>query len=141
MRVLGLDLGTKSLGIAVSDATNTIATPLKVINFKEGEYDSVISELQEIITTKKITDIALGLPKNMDNSEGFAAQRSIDFKALLEQHFAANIHLVDERLSTVEALNILKATGNKRINEKNIVDAVAASIILENYLKGLNYEK
>lgn len=140
MRCLGLDLGTKSLGIAISDATNTISTPMQVINFKEGNYSEVLPILEKIIEEKKITDIALGLPKNMDNSIGFAATRSKEFSEMLKV-FNVNIHLIDERLSTVEALNILKTTGNKNIKKKNKVDAVAASIILENYLKGIKYEK
>ena len=110
MRTLGLDLGTKTLG-----------------------------ELKQIIKEKQITDIVLGYPKNMDNSEGFASQRSLDFKKELDA-LNINVHLEDERLSTVEALNILKATGNKKIKEKAIVDAVAASIILERYLKGRENE-
>ncbi len=139
MRTLGLDLGTKSLGIAISDPTNTIATPLKVLNFKEGRYEEVIPALTNLITEKKITDIALGYPKNMDNSTGFAAERSLTFKNLLSS-LPVKVHLIDERLTTVEALNILKATGNKNIKQKNVVDAVAASLILENYLKGKENE-
>ena len=136
MRFLGLDLGTTSLGVAVSDKTNTIATPLKVIKFPKEQYEDAIKELESIINEKNITDIVLGLPKNMDNILGFAAERSMKFKEMLKC-FNVNVHLYDERLTTVEALNILKSTGNKRIKEKNVVDAVAANIILENYLKGL----
>ena len=139
MRVLGLDLGTKTLGIAISDINNTMALPLKVLNFKENDYESLKAEIAEIIATKKITDIVLGYPKNMDNSEGFASQRSLNFQKMLAP-LPVKIHLMDERLSTVEALNILKATGNKNIKQKNVVDAVAASIILEKYLKGRNNE-
>ncbi len=139
MRTLGLDLGTKTLGIAISDPSNKIALPLKVLKFKDGDYTLIIAELKQIIKEKQITDIVLGYPKNMDNSEGFASQRSLDFKKELDA-LNINVHLEDERLSTVEALNILKATGNKKIKEKAIVDAVAASIILERYLKGRENE-
>ncbi len=140
MRVLGLDLGTKTLGVAVSDPQNILATPLKVINYPIGDYAYLIKAVNLIIEEYHITDIALGLPKNMDNTLGEAAKRSMAFADLL-QNIAVNIHFVDERLSTVEALNILKATGNKHIKEKNVVDAVAASIILENYLKGRKNEE
>ena len=136
MRVLGLDLGTKTLGIAISDKTNTLSTPMEVINFKEEDYASLIPTIEKLIKDKDITDIALGLPKNMDNTEGFAAERSRNFAKLLES-LNVNIHFVDERLTTVSALNILKETGNKKIKEKNVVDAIAANIILESYLKGL----
>ena len=135
MRILGLDLGTTSLGIAITDKTNTIATPLKVLKFKNEDYLAVMPELEDIINGYKITDIVLGLPKNMDNSLGPAAQRSLDFYKKL-QVFKINTHLYDERLSTVEALNILKSTGQRNLKEKN-VDAIAANIILESYLKGL----
>lgn len=140
MRTLGLDLGTKSLGLAISDSTNTIAMPLKVINFKLNDYDSLIHELTEIIKDKQITDIALGYPKNMDNSEGEATKRSLEFQKLLV-NLPVKVHLVDERLTTVRALNILKETGNKNIKQKNVVDAVAASLILESYLKGKKNEQ
>lgn len=136
MRYLGLDLGTTSLGVAVSDKTNTITTPLKVIKFPKEHYEEAAEALKDIIKEKEITDIVLGLPKNMDNSLGFAAERSIKFSELLKK-YNVNIHLYDERLSTVEALNILKSTGNRNIKEKNIVDAVSANIILESFMKGL----
>ncbi len=135
MRTLGLDLGTKTLGIAISDPSNTIATPVKVIKYPEGDYAYLTKELKNIILEYKITDIALGYPKNMDNSVGFAAQRSLDFSTYLKT-FPVKIHLVDERLTTVSALNILKETGNRNIKQKNVVDAVAASLILESYLRG-----
>lgn len=139
MRYMGLDLGTTSLGVATTDKTNTITTPLKVIKFPKERYDLAVEELKPIIEEKKITDIVLGLPKNMDNTLGFAAQRSIEFKDLLS-NLGVNIHFYDERLSTVEALNILKTTGNKNIKEKNIVDAISANIILESYMKGIKWK-
>lgn len=134
MRYLGLDLGTTTLGISITDKTNTISTPLKVIKFPKEDYVSVLKELEDIIKDNNITDIVLGLPKNMDNSLGFAAQRSIEFKKLLEV-FPVDIHLYDERLTTIEAMNILKSTGNKNIKQKNIIDAISANIILDSYLR------
>ncbi|MEG1506235.1 MAG: Holliday junction resolvase RuvX [Bacilli bacterium] len=136
MRVLGLDLGTCTLGVSISDRTNTIATPLKVIRFQKEDYDFAFNEVKKLVNEQDITDIALGLPKNMDNSLGFAAKRSMDFKELLDS-LHINVHLIDERLSSVEAFNILKTTGNKNIKNKHVIDAVAANIILENYLRGI----
>ncbi|MEG1150022.1 MAG: Holliday junction resolvase RuvX [Bacilli bacterium] len=136
MRVLGLDLGTCTLGVSISDRTNTIATPLKVIRFQKEDYDFAFNEVKKLVKEQDITDIALGLPKNMDNSLGFAAKRSMDFKELLDT-LSVNVHLIDERLSSVEAFNILKTTGNKNIKNKHVIDAVAANIILENYLRGI----
>ena len=135
MRCLGLDLGTKTLGIAISDKTATIASFYKVLHFPQNDYASVIEPLMEIINTKDIQAIALGLPKNMNNSLGFAAQRSLDFKKLLEQNTNIPITLIDERLSTVEAENILLAADISRQKRKKVIDGVAATIILDTYLK------
>ena len=137
MRYLGLDLGTKTLGISVSDKTNTIASPLKTIRFKESDYESVIPELKSIVLEKGITDFVLGLPKNMNNSLGFASERSMTFKKLLEDNFFLPVHLVDERLTTVEAEHILLMNDTSRKKRKKVVDNVASSLILDTYLKGI----
>ena len=121
MRYLGLDLGTKTLGVAVSDKTNLIASPLTVIRFNEGNYEELIEPLKELIHKYDITDIALGLPKNMDNSLGFAAQRSMEFKDIIENNIDINIELIDERLSTKEAESILFNTGNNGKKRKQIL--------------------
>ena len=99
MRYLGLDLGTKTLGISVSDKTNTIATPLVTKRFNENDYESVLDDLEAIVQEKQITDFVLGLPKNMNNSLGFAAERSENFARLLDERFHLPVHFVDERLS------------------------------------------
>lgn len=140
MRYLGLDLGTTSLGVAISDKTNTLVSPLTLIKFKREDYNEVLNKLLEIIRDKNISKVVLGLPKNMDNSLGFAAQRSLNFKKILERE---NIEVIleDERLTTVEAINIMKNNGLKRINEQNKTDVLSAVLILESYLKRQNYEK
>lgn len=140
MRYLGLDLGTTSLGVAISDKTNTLVSPLTLIKFKREDYNEALNKLLEIIRDKNISKVVLGLPKNMDNSLGFAAQRSLNFKELLERE---NIEVIleDERLTTVEAINIMKNNGLKRINEQNKTDVLSAVLILESYLKRQNYEK
>lgn len=140
MRYLGLDLGTTSLGVAISDKTNTLVSPLTLIKFKREDYNEALNKLLEIIRNKNISKVVLGLPKNMDNSLGFAAQRSLNFKELLERE---NIEVIleDERLTTVEAINIMKNNGLKRINEQNKTDVLSAVLILESYLKRQNYEK
>ncbi len=140
MRYLGLDLGTTTLGIAITDKTNTLVTPLKLIKFKSEDYESLLGELNNIIDENHITDIVLGLPKNMDNSLGFAAERSIKFKELLQKE-GINVHLEDERLTTVEAINILKNNGNKNIKKKEKTDVLSAVLILESYLKRNKNEK
>ncbi len=135
MRYLGLDLGTKTLGTSVSDRTNTIASPYKTIRFSSENYESVLEELKKIVKELEITDFVLGIPKNMNNSLGFAAERSISFKTLLEQNFSMPVHLVDERLSTLEAEKILISSNKTRKKRKKVIDNVASSLILETYLK------
>lgn len=133
MRILGLDLGTKTLGLALTDKTNTIASPFKTITF--SNYDEVIKELKSIVEEKEIGKFVLGYPKNMNNSLGFAVERTNTFKSLLESQFDLPIILVDERLSTTEAENILLETDTKRMKRKKIIDSYAAAIILDTYLK------
>ena len=94
MRFLGLDLGTKTLGISISDKTNTIASPLITLRFNENDYNSVLDDLKKIVLEKEITDFVLGLPKNMNNTLGFASERSLKFKELLEKNFEIPVHLI-----------------------------------------------
>ncbi len=133
MRILGLDLGTKTLGLALSDKTNTIASPYKTIKFTT--YEEIIKELEVIVKEKEIGKLVLGYPKNMNNSLGFAVERTNEFKKVLEKFFDLPIILVDERLSTLEAEKLLIATDTKRMKRKEVIDAYAASIILDTYLK------
>ena len=133
MRCLGLDLGTKTLGIAISDRTNVIANPYKTIRF--NDISELIEPLKDIIMQESIGEIALGLPKNMDNSCGFASKRSLDFKELLEKHINIPIVLVDERLSTMEAEKYLLDSDMSRKKRKDKIDAVAASVILNTYIR------
>ena len=135
MRYLGLDLGTKTLGVAITDKTRTIASPLKVIRFKKEDYSKAIDELLPILKSYEITAIALGLPKNMDNSLGFASSRSLEFKKMLETKTSIPITLVDERLSTMEAENILLDADLSRDKRKKVIDGVAAVLILETFIK------
>ena len=134
MRYLGLDLGTTSLGVAISDKTNTLASPYTLIKFPREDYAIALEEIKKIIDKEKITTIILGLPKNMDNSLGFAASRSMNFKNMLEE-LGVKVILEDERLTTVEALNIMKNNGIKKINKQEKTDILAAVLILESYLK------
>lgn len=135
MRYLGLDLGTKTLGVAITDKTGTIARFLKVIHFKSEDYDKALQEIVEIVKEYDIKKIALGLPKNMNNSLGFASERSLKFKEKLEKLIDIPIILIDERLSTVEAENILLDADMSRKKRKKVIDGVAAQIILETLIK------
>lgn len=133
MRYLGLDLGTKTLGLATSDKTNMISSPLKTIRY--NNYDELITEIKKIIEEKNIGKLILGYPKNMNNTLGPAVERTLEFKKKLESSFDLPIILIDERLSTNEAENILISTDTKRMKRKKIIDAYAAAIILDTYLK------
>ena len=135
MRCLGLDLGTKTLGIAISDKMNIISSPYCVLRWDGEDYNLLFNELDKIIKNNEITDLVLGLPKNMNNTLGFAAERSLAFKDALEKRYNLEVKLIDERLSTVEATNYLLDADLSRKKRKKVVDGVAASIILDTYLK------
>ena len=130
MKYLGLDLGTKTLGLAIG--IGSISTPYKVIRY--SDINTLIDEVLNIIEIESIDELVLGLPKNMNNSLGFASKRSLDFKELLEMRTDKKINLVDERLSTKEAEDILISTDTSRKKRKEIIDSYAASIILETFL-------
>ena len=134
MRYLGLDLGTKTLGLAISDESLTIASSLTIIRFDENDYDSVYEPLKSIVDEYNIVKFVLGLPKNMNNSLGFRAQTTIEFKDKLETWFNLDVVLEDERLTTIEATNYMLEADLSRKKRKKKIDAVAASIILQAYL-------
>ena len=133
-RFLGLDLGTKTLGVAVSDTTNTIATTIGIIRFESEEYDKTYEPLKKIIEEYSITDIVLGLPKNMNNSIGFRGEATMGYKKMLEDWFSCNVIMQDERLTTVEATNYMLEANLSRKKRKKKIDALAANIILQTYL-------
>ena len=134
MRIIGLDLGTKTLGVAVSDKLGFIASFYKTIFFESEKYESLIPVVKDLLDEFETKVVVLGLPKNMDNSLGFASERSINFKKLLEDNLDIEVILEDERLSSVEANNVLIKGDVSRKKRKGKVDSVAASIILQRYL-------
>ena len=135
MRYLGLDLGTRTLGLALSDKTNTIASPYKTLRWDGEDYDLLFKDLDNIIKDNQVTDLVLGLPKNMNNTLGFASERSINFQKALEDRYNIKVYLVDERLTTVMAENTLLEADMSRQKRKKVIDEIAASIILDTYLK------
>lgn len=134
MRFIGLDLGTKTLGVSISDKLGLIASFYKTIEFESEQYNTLIEPLKSIIDEYKIDKIVLGFPKNMNNSIGFAGERSLNFKKILEDNFNKEVILEDERLSSVEANNIMIQGDLSRKKRKKKVDALAATIILQRYL-------
>ena len=134
MRYLGLDLGTRTLGLSLSDTTRTIASIYKTIRFEEKNYDVLFEQLKEIILKENVSKIVLGLPKNMNNSIGFRAEETIEFQKKLEKYLDMEVVLQDERLSTVEATHYLIKGDMSRKKRKTKVDGLAANIILQTYL-------
>ena len=132
MKNLAMDHVTKRLGLAIS-TSGVLTTPYKLISFKT--YEEARDEVIKIIEKEKITCLVLGLPKNMDNSMGFASERSLNFKKLLEEKCSLPVNLVDERLSTVEAESILIENNYSRAKRKNVIDELSACIILDTYLR------
>ena len=132
MRYLGFDLGTKTLGISISDKTNTIASSLKTIRF--SNVDDIINDIKQIIDENSITCIILGLPKNMNNTIGEASNRTIIFKEKLGSILNIEIIFEDERMTSVIANNLMISDNVSRKKRKQKVDAIAATIILQQYL-------
>lgn len=134
MRCLGLDLGSKTLGIAISDRTNCIASVYKTLYFKDEDYSSLLEPLKEIITMNEIDTLVLGLPKNMNNSLGPRALITLEFKKMLEDNFQIPVIMEDERLTSVISNHILIRANMSRNKRKKKVDGIAAEIILQSYL-------
>ena len=134
MRYLGLDLGTRTLGIAISDTTHTISSSLKTIRFEEQDYDSAILELKEIVKELNVEKIVLGFPKNMNNTIGESGERTLLFKEKIEKELNIEVVMQDERLSTVEATNYMLEANTSRKKRKQKIDGLAANIILQTYL-------
>ena len=133
MKYLGLDLGSRTLGIATSDKSGMIATSYKIIRHNE-EYDKLIDEVCKIVEIENIESIVLGFPKNMNNTIGPKGMLSIEFKGKLEKKLNIPIYLQDERLTTKQAEDVLIANNTSRKKRKKVIDALAATIILQSFL-------
>ncbi len=142
MRVLGLDYGTKTVGVAVSDPLKLTAQPLETIERRSANklrqtlarIEAILDEYNTAGDKEKVELIVLGYPKNMNNSEGERCEAALGFKEDLERRTGLEVVLWDERLTTVEAERILKASGVRRENRKTYIDKMAAAVILQNYL-------
>ena len=133
MRYLGLDLGSRTLGIAVSDKQGIIASTYKTIHHNE-EYDMLLNEVVKLVDELQIEGVVLGFPKNMNNTIGLKGELSLEFKEKLEKKLSVPVYLQDERLSTKSATDMLISGNVSRKNRKKVVDSVAATIILQTYL-------
>lgn len=137
MRILGLDYGSKTVGVAMTDALGMTVQPYKTIQReRESKLRQTLSEIAEIVEQYQIEKIVMGLPLNMDDTEGDRAAKTRDFAEKLKLRVAVPIEFTDERLTTVEAEEILDQSGIPRSEQKKVIDQVAAQLILEQYLRG-----
>lgn len=135
MRIMGLDYGSKTVGVAVSDPEGIIASGVEIIRRKdENHLRQTLSRIEELIREYEVGEIVLGLPKNMNNSEGVRVELTMDFKEKLERRTNLPVFMYDERLTTVMADKTMMEAGVRRENRKDYVDMIAATIILQDYL-------
>ena len=134
MRVLGLDLGDKTLGIAISDELGMLARGLETYRFEDKAYHKALLHTIEIVKKYKVETVVLGYPKNMDNTVGVQAKVCLDFKEKLENTIDINVVLMDERLTSKMASSMMIEQNLKRKKRKKDIDKMAAVIILQGYL-------
>lgn len=135
MRILGLDFGSKTVGVAVSDGLLLTAQGVETIERKdESKLRKTCARIEELIEEYEVTEIVLGLPKNMNNTEGERVEKTKAFGEMLERRTGLPVHYWDERLTTVAAEQILMESGVRRENRKAVIDKVAAGLILQGYL-------
>lgn len=132
MRIMAIDYGDAHTGIAISDATGTLAGFSTVINSRRAE--TVTQEICALIPQHGVTELVLGYPKNMDGTVGPRAEKAADFGQTLRQLTGLPVTLWDERRTTIDAHNILFNNGQNAKKRKKTVDAVAAALMLEGYL-------
>ena len=135
MRILGLDYGSKTVGVAVSDPLCFTAQGVEIIRRKsENKMRQTLARIEELIAQYQVEEIVLGLPKNMNNTLGDRAEKSLELKETLERRTGLPVVMWDERLTTVSANRVLMETGVRRENRKEHVDEIAAVFILQGYL-------
>ena len=135
MRLMALDLGSKTVGVAVSDPLLLTAQGVEIIRRKEeNKLRQTLARIEELIVEYGVTKIVLGLPLNMDDTKGERAELSLQFKESLERRTGLSVTMWDERLTTVEADDIMNEAGIKGKDRKEYVDMIAAQIILQDYL-------
>ncbi len=137
MRCMGLDYGTKTVGVALSDELLLTAQPYEtIVREKVNKLRKTLARIEEIIAEMDVKEIVLGYPKNMNNTIGERAAATDEFREMLKRRTGLPVILVDERLTTVEADRILDETGVAFSGRKEHIDKMAAAIILQTYLDG-----
>ena len=142
MRIMGLDYGSKTVGVAVCDPLGITAQAVETITRKdENKLRQTLARIEALAKEYGVEKFVLGYPKNMNNTVGDRAQKSEELKAALERRTGLPVELWDERLTTVAADNLMMEAGIRRENRKEYVDQIAASFILQGYLDYLQNEK
>ena len=142
MRVLGLDYGSKTVGVAVSDPLGLTAQGVETVWRKqENKLRRTLARIEEIISEYQVTEIVLGYPKNMNNTVGERAEKSLEFKEMLERRTGLPVVMWDERLTTMGADRTLEETGVHKEDRKQYLDQVAAVFILQGYLDAAAYRR
>ena len=135
MRIMGLDYGSKTVGVAVSDTLLITAQSLEIIRREsENKLRKTLARIEELIREYQVTTLVLGLPKNMNNTEGTRVEKTMEFKAMLERRTGLEVIMWDERLTTVAADKTMMEAGIRREDRKNYIDKIAAAFILQGYL-------
>ena len=142
MRILGLDFGTKTVGVAVSDELLITAQGVEIIRRKApNKLRQTLARIEELIAQYGVEKIVLGYPKNMNNTEGERCERTNEFKEMLEKRTGIEVILWDERLTTVAADNSMMEMGIRREHRKEYVDEIAEIFILQGYLDFLSNQR
>ena len=139
MVYLGLDLGSKTLGVSLSYRTGIIASSLEVLRY--NDYSDLLLKLDKIVEDRKVDVFVLGNPLNLNGTASVRTEVSLEFKGILEERYNKEVVMQDERLSTVSANRLLISNDTKRKNRKKVVDKIAATIILQSYLDRRNNER
>lgn len=135
MRIMGLDYGSKTIGVAISDPLGLTAQGIEIIRREdENKLRKSLRRIEELISEYQVEEIVLGFPKNMNNTIGDRAQKSLELKEMLERRCGLPVIMWDERLTTVEAYRTLMESGVRRENRSKYVDMIAAVFILQGYL-------
>ena len=139
MRIMGLDYGSKTVGVAISDALCITAQGIETIQRKEeNKLRKTLARIEELAKEYQVDRIVLGFPKNMNNTIGERAEKSLELKEMLERRTGLPVIMWDERLTTVEAERTLMESGVRREERKKYVDKIAAVFILQGYLDSLS---
>ena len=142
MRIMGLDYGSRTVGVAVSDPLGITAQAVETICRKdENKLRKTCARIEELVAEYEVEKIVLGLPKHMNNDIGDRAEKSMQFGEMIGRRTGLEVVMWDERLTTVEADEILEESGVPRSERKKVIDKIAAGLILQSYLNFLDTEK